>query len=89
MQPCLLPGNSADTQRSAVTSYIAKTDAASCELDRLRVIGHSAKATYIEVSCRSGGGYILSGSYPLRPDQPVLAINCKDISPGVAIKCQL
>jgi hypothetical protein len=92
MEPCLLPGNSADAERSAVTSYIAKTDAsASCELDRLRVIGHSAKATYIEVSCRSGSGsgYILSGSYPLRPDQPVQAINCAALPADSAIKCQL
>jgi hypothetical protein len=90
MEPCLLPGNLADAQRSAVSSYLAKTDPGTgCELDRLRVIGHSLKATYIEVSCRNGGGYILSGSYPLRPDLPVHAINCTAVPPDSAVKCQL
>jgi hypothetical protein len=90
IEPCLLPGNSSDSARSTVSAYIAKTEAsAACELDRLRVIGHSAKATYIEVSCRSGGGYILAGAYPLRPDQPVQSINCSAVPPGGAIKCQL
>ena len=85
IEPCLLPGNSSDSARSTVSAYIAKSEAgAACELDRVRVIGHSAKATYIEVSCRSGGGYILAGAYPLRPDQPVQSINCSAVPAGRA-----
>jgi hypothetical protein len=85
---CQLAGNSVAAELAAVKFYDAKSGAI-CDATRIRGIGHNTKSTVIEAECSSGAGFVLLASNPLRPDQPVKAVDCMSLAPKGAIKCQL
>lgn len=88
---CQLPGNSADAQRAAVLALLAKDKDTQCDVDRIRGVGHNAKNTFIEISCKgeNADGYMLAASYPVSPSQPVEGIPCLGMPETGAVTCRL
>ncbi|MCR5873307.1 hypothetical protein LRS10_03335 [Phenylobacterium sp. J426] len=71
--PCLLPGN-ADPK--AVLTPLIQQAGVQCLPEQARGIGQTKTATYIEVACQAGDGYIVSASAPFDGSKPVQAQNC-------------
>ena len=88
LNKCMLPGNQADAQRTAIAALIGKTNLV-CELDRWRGIGHTASKTVIEVLCKGGDDQVLLAAHPLVADSPVQATPCLGLQAGSSISCQL
>lgn len=85
--PCLLPGNA--DPKAALTPMLQKAGAA-CVPEKVRGIGQSKTATYMEVACQGGSGYIVIASAPFDPTKDAQAQNCLNFDDGDGnIKCAL
>lgn len=83
---CKLPGNANPNQQLA--QFVAKTPIA-CPIENARAIGASATATYFEVSCTGGAGYILVTSAPPSVEKEVKMNTCLAYESGGNISCTL
>lgn len=83
---CLLPGN-ADAVQS-LAPFVAKAGTA-CTIAKARSIGASTTASYFEVACTDGAGYILQTSAPADASKDVKMNSCLAYEPGGNISCQL
>jgi hypothetical protein len=83
---CELPGN-LDTI-GAVQKFVAKTDNP-CVVDKARAMGQNKKSSFIEVSCKNGGGYIVTTSNPPDLTQPVQIITCLASDPNGNLACEM
>jgi hypothetical protein len=83
---CHLPGNADPKQ--GLTSLIAAADL-TCTLKDARAIGSSTSgASYYEVACQQGPGFILSKA-PAGTTPPVSATPCIEAMDGSGITCKL
>jgi len=73
---------------SVLASYVVKVGVP-CVISKARGLGHTAQATYIELACSSGRGYVLKASSPPGPDQPVQLIPCLAMDPLSSAACKL
>lgn len=71
--PCMLPGNS---DPKAVLGPMLKAAGVDCLPEQARGIGQTKSATYLEVACQGGQGYIVMGSVPFDSAKPVQPQNC-------------
>ena len=83
---CILPGN-ADSS-AAFDSFVAKTKV-NCGVSAYRGIGHAPDATYFEVACKNGRGYVLRTSSPPDPSKTVQLIPCLAYPEGTQLSCKL
>ena len=83
---CMLPGNA--DPKAGFAPLVAK-GGVSCTPDRLRVMGQTPEATFVEVSCPATGGWILKTSAPPKLSQPVTAIPCVSQPESSNIHCTL
>jgi hypothetical protein len=83
---CFLPDNSDD--KAKLAPYIAATKVA-CDPTNVRGIGHGARASYFEVACSNGRGYVITASSPPRPDQPVQMVTCLAYESAPQLACKL
>ena len=85
---CALPGNA--DPKADMMPLLAKGGVTTCTPDAVRGIGQSATATFIEVSCAAGGGYILQAGAPAVASSPVVANDCLLFDQGAGnIKCTI
>ena len=85
--PCKLPGNA--DPKADLAPLLAKAGV-TCTPEATRGIGQSAKATFLEIACQGGTGYVMQAGAPANPDSATLASDCLlyDNSDG-NIKCTL
>jgi hypothetical protein len=84
---CFLPEN--ENENAQLAPFIAKT-AVSCDPKDLRGIGHATDASYFEVACTNGRGYVLKTSAPPDPSKPVLLLPCLMFNnPQSPVSCKL
>jgi len=83
---CILPGD-ADAS-PAFDAYVLKTKV-NCGVSAYRGIGHSPEASYFEVACKNGRGFILKTSSPPNPEKPVQLISCLAFPAGSQLECKL
>lgn len=83
---CILPGN-ADAG-PAFAGYVAKTKVA-CDVSGYRGIGHAPDATYFELACKNGRGYVLKTSAPPDTSKTVQMIPCIAYPEGAQLSCKL
>lgn len=83
---CMLPGNL--DPKAGIIPLVAKAGV-TCTPDRLRVMGQTPDATFIEVSCPNTGGWILKTSAPPKLSQPATAIPCVSQPETSNIHCTL
>jgi hypothetical protein len=83
---CKLPGNA--DPKAQLAPFVAKTPVA-CPIVNARAIGASPSATYFEVGCADGSGFILVTSAPMSLDKDVKMNTCLAYAPGGNISCEL
>jgi len=84
---CFLPGNL--DNKALLTPYVTAAKVP-CDVTDARGIGHGASASYFEVACSNGKGYIVKTAAPPRLDQPVQMITCLAFSdPSAQVSCKL
>jgi len=84
---CFLPGNL--DNRVLLTPYVVAAKG-NCTVSDARGIGHGDNASYFEVACTNGRGYIVKTSAPPRLDQPIQLITCLAFTdPSATIACKL
>jgi len=83
---CKLPGNA--DPKAQLAPFVAKTPVA-CPIVNARAIGASPSATYFEVGCADGSGFILVTSAPMSLDKDVKMNTCLAYTPGGNISCEL
>lgn len=83
---CKLPGNA--DPKAQLAPFVAKTPVA-CPITNARAIGASPSATYFEVGCADGSGFILVTSAPMSLDKDVKMNTCLAYAPGGNISCEL
>lgn len=83
---CKLPGNA--DPKAQLAAFVAKTPVA-CPITNARAIGSSPTATYFEVGCADGSGFILVTSTPMSLDKEVKMNTCLAYEPGGNIACEL
>ncbi|MDB5423333.1 MAG: hypothetical protein JWQ29_749 [Phenylobacterium sp.] len=86
--PCLLPGNA--DPKAALAAALVK-EHVQCVPEAVRGIGQSKTATYMEIACQGGVGYVVVGSAPFDGSKKLEAQNCLnfDAASGGNIKCTL
>ncbi len=85
---CALPGNA--DPKADLAPLLAKGGVTTCTPEAVRGIGQSATATFIEVACTGGGGYILQAGSPAVASSPVVANDCLLFDQGGGnIKCTI
>jgi hypothetical protein len=82
---CTLPANASNV--SALQPVVTKLGVP-CAIAKTRTIGSGAKATYYEMACASGAGYILSTPRTIGATEPE-AFNCLDMPADSTTKCTL
>jgi hypothetical protein len=83
---CMLPGNT--DQKAQIAPFVAKTGSG-CALTDVRGIGHGDTASYFEIACDGGRGYVMKTSSPPKPDQPVSLITCLAYDASSPVACKL
>lgn len=83
---CFLPENANGSAQ--VQPFVAKTGIP-CDVSNARGIGHAPTATYFEVACSNGRGYILKTSTPPNPAQPAQLITCLAFNDSSPVNCKL
>src|SRR5580698_2672581 len=83
---CFLPANL--DNKALLAPFIAQSKA-QCDVSNVRGIGHGESASYFEVACANGRGFILKTSAPPKLDQPVQMITCLAFDASSALACKL
>jgi hypothetical protein len=84
---CVLPANA--DPKAALTPMMAKAGV-SCTPEKVRGIGQSKTATYIEAACQGGAGYVVVASAPFETAKTPQVQNCLAFDEGGGnIKCTL
>lgn len=73
VSPCLLPGNE---NPKMLLQPMMKTAGVDCIPEQARGIGQTKTATYAEVACQGGVGYIVVASAPFDTSKPAQVQNC-------------
>jgi len=85
--PCILPANL--DPKVALAADLAKANV-SCVPEAARGIGQSKTATYLEVACQGGVGYVVIAGAPYDGTKKLEAQNCLNFdAAGGNIKCEL
>jgi len=83
--PCILPANL--DPKAALAADLAKANV-QCVPEKARGIGQSKTATYLEIACQGGVGYIVVASAPYDGSKKLEAQNCLNFDAGSGnIKC--
>ncbi len=83
---CILPGNA--DQTPFVQALVQKGGMA-CPISKIRYIGANTTASFMEVACTDGAGYIVATSVPPDPAKPVKMNTCLAYEPGGNLFCEL
>lgn len=83
---CFLPENL--NQIAQIQPFVAKSGVA-CDVTNTRGIGHAPTASYFEVACSNGRGYIVKASAPPNPAQPTELITCLAFNEQSPVYCKL
>jgi hypothetical protein len=84
---CMLPANA--DPKAALTPMMAKAGV-TCTPEKVRGIGQSKTATYIEAACQGGAGYVVVASAPFDTGKAPQVQNCLAFDDGGGnIKCTL
>lgn len=83
---CKLPGNA--NPAASLQPLVAKTGAA-CTVEKARFIGSSPTASFYEVACQGGAGYILQADLPVDPAKGAMATTCLQFDAGDKLACEL
>lgn len=83
---CKLPGNA--DPKAQLAPFVAKTPI-TCPIANARAIGSSPTATYFELGCADGSGFILVTSAPMSLDKDVKMNTCLAYEAGGNIACEL
>jgi len=83
---CQLPGNANAEQ--VLAPLVTKAGVA-CQIEKARSIGGTSTASYFEVLCAGGAGYIVQTSNPIDPAKEVKVNTCLAYEPGGNIACEL
>jgi hypothetical protein len=85
--PCMLPANL--DPKAVLAADLAKNQV-QCTPESARGIGQSKTATYLEIACQGGVGYIVIASAPYDSSKKLEAQNCLNFdAAGGNIKCAL
>jgi hypothetical protein len=85
--PCMLPANL--DPKAALAADLAKNKV-QCTPEAARGIGQSKTATYLEIACQGGVGYIVIAGAPYDGSKKIEAQNCLNFdAAGGNIKCAL
>lgn len=83
---CILPGN-ADSL-AALQPFVAKSGTP-CTVEKARAIGASPTATFFEVACAGGKGFVLQTSSPPNATLETKLTTCLGFEPGEKLFCEL
>ena len=83
---CQLDANK--DQSHGLESLVASVNI-TCPITARHSLGHTEKASFFEIACQNGEGYILTTSRALRFDQTVRAIPCYSVPPDAGMSCTL
>lgn len=83
---CMLPGNA---DQSAAVQAIVNKGGRACTVAKTRYIGANTNASFFEVACADGAGYIVAASVPPDATKDVKMNTCLEYPPGGNLFCEL